>query len=135
MALLIDSSVFMTLERRGLTLGALATVAPDVPAALAAMTASELLVGVLRADTPERRQRREAFVEAVLSMVPVVAFDLRVARIHAQVWAQLMASGQTLGAHDLSIAATALAHGYTVLTDNLRDFRRVLGLRVLQPQW
>ena len=49
MAHLIDTSVFVALERRGLPLGALASVAPrasDAPVALASSTASELLVGV-----------------------------------------------------------------------------------------
>jgi predicted nucleic acid-binding protein len=68
MALLIDARVFITLERRGLPLGALAAVAPDEPVALAVITASELLIGVWRADTVERRLRRQAFVEAVLSV-------------------------------------------------------------------
>ena len=40
-----------------------------------------------------------------------------------------------IGAHDLQIAATALAWGYAVLTDNLRDFHRVPGLEVRQPIW
>ena len=44
-------------------------------------------------------------------------------------------AGQTTGAHDLLIAATALAHGYGVMTDNIRDFERVPGLEVRQPDW
>jgi hypothetical protein len=50
-----------------------------------------------------------------------------VARTHARLWAQL-AAGTPVGAHDLLIAATALAHGYAVLTDDPRDFGRVPGL-------
>jgi tRNA(fMet)-specific endonuclease VapC len=137
-AQLIDTSVFVALERRGLRLGALAGVAPgeaDAPVALASVTASELLVGVHRADTAERRLRREAFVEALLGAVPVLPFDLRVARTHARLWAQLAAAGTPVGAHDLLIAATALAHGYAVLTDNPRDFGRVPGLEVRRPSW
>ncbi len=37
--------------------------------------------------------------------------------------------------HDLIIAATALANGYGVLTENVRDFIRVPGLEVRQPTW
>lgn len=135
MTLLIDSSVFIALERRRVTLDALVHVAPDEPVALASITASELLAGVYRADSLARRVQREAFVEAILERVPVLPFDLLVARIHAQLWAELTTSGQLIGAHDLLIGATALAHGYSVLTDNLRDFRRVPGLNVRQPTW
>ncbi len=135
MAQLIDSSVFIALERRRQSLGRLAEVVPDEPVALASITASELLAGVYRADTQERRLRRQAFVEAILEVIAVIPFDLRVARIHAQIWSQVLASGQTIGAHDLLIAATALAHGYAVLTDNAREFHRVTSLEVRQPDW
>ncbi len=37
--------------------------------------------------------------------------------------------------HDLLIAATALAYGHSILTHNLREFRRVPGLDVRQPRW
>jgi predicted nucleic acid-binding protein len=134
-ALLIDSSVFIALERRGQDPGALVTIAPDQDIAIASITASELLIGVHRSDSPERRVRREAFVEAVLQLAPTVPFDLRVARTHAQLWAALMAAGQQIGSHDQLIAATALAHGYAVLTENLREFQRVPGLVVRQPTW
>jgi tRNA(fMet)-specific endonuclease VapC len=99
-------------------------------ATLAAITASELLTGVHRADTPERALRREAYVESILEAVPVLPFDLRVARVHARLSAELARSGRRIGAHDLEIAATALAHGQPVLTANPRDFARVPGLAV-----
>ena len=136
MALLIDSSTFIALERRGQTLGRLATVARmDESVALAAITAAEPLTGVHRADTRERRIVRERFVETVLASVPSLAFDVTVARVYATLWADLHAVGQIIGAHDLMIAATALAHGYQVLTDNIRDFERVPGLTIQQPAW
>ncbi len=135
MAQLIDSSVFIALERGGQPLSALVAAIPDEPIALSSITVSELLVGVHRANTPERRLRREAFVEAIIGSIPILPIDLRVARTHAQVWAQLLAAVQPIGAHDLLIAATALAHGYAVLTQNLRDFQRVPGLLVQQPTW
>lgn len=113
----------------------LASVTVNEPIALAGITASELLMGVHRADSASRRMRREAFVEGILALVPILPFDLRVARIHAQIGAELMAVGQVIGAHDLIIAATALAHGYAVLTENVRHFQRVPGLVVQQPQW
>ncbi len=135
MAVLIDASVFIALERRGLppehTLGLVGTE----EAALASITAAELLAGVFRADAPARRLRREAFVEAVLAALPVRPFDLRVARVYAQLLAHLAAAGQPIGTHDLLIAATAVAEGSTVFTENVRDFRRVPGLAVQQPSW
>jgi tRNA(fMet)-specific endonuclease VapC len=39
--------------------------------------------------------------------------------------------GQVIGAHDLWIAATALAHGLGIATGNTEEFERVPGLRVI----
>lgn len=134
MAQLIDTSVFIELERRGEPLSTLEAAIPGQSVALAAITASELLVGLHRA-TSAHRSRREAFVATVLEQFPVLAFDLGVARIHAQLLADLAATGHRIGANDLLIAATAVAHGYDVLTDNLREFARVPGLVVHRPAW
>jgi tRNA(fMet)-specific endonuclease VapC len=53
--------------------------------------------------------------------------------MHAQLWADLEARGEPLGAHDLWIAATALAYGFGVFTNDRRGFGRVSGLRVVAP--
>jgi len=135
MARLVDSSVVIEMERRDRSLGALRRIVPGEPLALAAITASELLVGVHRAASPERRSRRLDFIEAVLGEVPIIPFDLPIARVHARVLAELTATGQMIDANDLLIAATALAHGYDVLTHNLRHFERVPRLVVHRPSW
>ena len=95
------------------------------------MIVSELLMGVHRANTEERRQRRSAFVEAVISGVGVLDFTVPAARIHAEIYAELAKKGQMIGAHDLIIAATARCHDLSVLTDNVQEFSRVPGLRVI----
>jgi predicted nucleic acid-binding protein len=51
--------------------------------------------------------------------------------VHAGVWAELTERGHVIGAHDLWIAATAVAHGFGVATRNAGEFARVPGLRVL----
>jgi tRNA(fMet)-specific endonuclease VapC len=45
----------------------------------------------------------------------------------------LAARGELIGAHDLWIAATALAHGMGLATGNTREFKRVPGLRLIEP--
>jgi predicted nucleic acid-binding protein len=55
----------------------------------------------------------------------------QVARVHADIWAQLTARGEVIGAHDLWIAATALAHGMGLATGNTREFKRIPGLRLV----
>ena len=128
MGTLIDSSVLIAAERGDLDIAARLGEQPDEPVAIAAITASELLHGVHRATRSDQRNRRHAFVERLLSAVPVLPFDLVVARIHAGLWAQLAAKGTMVGTHDLLIAATAIAAGYRVATRDGRSFPKIPGL-------
>jgi tRNA(fMet)-specific endonuclease VapC len=125
--ILLDSSVIIAAERRRLELGAVTAGRLDLTY-LSVITASELLHGVHRADTPRRQLARSAFVEAVLAAFPILELDLAAARVHAKLWADLQSAGGSIGAHDLWIAASALAHSLTVMSTNARDFGRIPGL-------
>src|SRR5688572_20478956 len=125
MALLIDSTILIGLERRGKDSAEVITVIPEEDLAIAAITASEILVGVYSADSQQRRARRERWVEDALGRFPILPFDLEVARRYAQLWFDLSAAGGMIGLHDIQVAATALSQGYAVLTENVRDFERV----------
>ena len=129
MGLVLDTSVFIRIER-GQTVDFSAWVRYG-ESFISAVTVSELLVGVHRADNEARRARRLAYVEGVLSRFVVLAFTTEVARIHAEVMAAMMQRGQLTGPHDALIAATALCHGCAVLTADPVDFGRVPGLVVL----
>ena len=135
MALLIDSSVFIALKRRGLPATEITAITSDASPAIASITASELYIGLHRANTPDRRARRTAFLATVLGIVQVIPFDLDAAKEHARVRVELAAAGTPIGPNDLIIAATALIRGDTVMTDNVREFVRVPGLSVAQPTW
>ncbi|WP_437931001.1 type II toxin-antitoxin system VapC family toxin [Sorangium sp. So ce291] len=131
MGALIDSSVLIAAERGKLDLEQVLRDHGDEPVAIAMITASELLHGVHRAVEASQRARREAFVERLLAHLSLIPFDLVVARVHARLSAELAARGSPVGAHDLLIAATALAVGYDVATRDARSFPRIPGLTVL----
>ena len=95
--------------------------------AIAAITAAELLVGVELSDA-KTRSSRSAFVESVLSAIPIEPYDLDVARTHASLLAHMRRTGRPRGAHDLLIAATALAHGRTVVSADPAGFAGLPGL-------
>ena len=128
MGTLLDSSILISLERTASML----RLADDEEVAIAAITASELLYAVHRADS-QRRAQREAFVEHVLRVLPIYPFSLETARVHARLWADLAAAGRLIGPHDLIVAATALALGWSVATHNAGEFSRVPGLVVHRP--
>jgi tRNA(fMet)-specific endonuclease VapC len=130
MGLMVDTNVFIGFEKSGNPID-LSAWDNSQKVFISVVIVSELLMGVHRANTEERRRRRSAFVEAVISGVGVLDFTVPAARIHAEIHAELAKKGQMIGAHDLIIAATARYHDLSVLTDNVEEFSRVPGLRVI----
>lgn len=129
-ATLIDASILIAAKRGRLDWDRVLAEHAAEETALAAITASEILHGVHRAPSARTRTRRDAFVEQLLTKLPVIPFDLLAARVHARVWAELAAKGVGVGVHDLLIGATALAIGGRVATRDLRSFPRIPGLEV-----
>ena len=129
MAVLIDTDLLVDLEH-GVVNPEVENEIGDEERAISVITVSELLHGVHRASGAQRT-RRHAFVEHLLGGMRALEVTEQIARVHADIWAQLAAKGQLIGAHDLWIAATALAHGMGIATGNADEFQRVPGLRVI----
>jgi tRNA(fMet)-specific endonuclease VapC len=131
-AALIDSSVFIAGERRQIALSDLLVALEGEEVVLSAVTASELLYGLHRAQTAAQRNRRQAYIDTILEHMAVVPFDLAVARVHAALSAERDRIGSQIGAHDLMIAATAMAHDYRVATRDLRSFSKIPNLETIR---
>lgn len=130
MGLILDTSLLIADERGKFDMPGFLRPFAGIQPIIAAVTASELLHGIERAQEPARKERRRRHVEALLAVLFVQPFGMPEARVHARIWAELAGQGNLIGAHDLQIAATALAHDCEVATLNLREFRRVPGLKV-----
>lgn len=128
MAVLIDTSVLVSAERRGRSVEG---VLGERDRAISVITASELLHGVHRAKDARIRARRQAFVEHLISSIEPLPITTPVARAHAEIWARLEQDGEVIGAHDMWIAATAISNGMEVATANVVEFERVPGLGVV----
>lgn len=133
MGLLIDSSAIIASARGKFSFPELIRRYENESMAISAITASELLHGIYRSRHVEIIQRRREFVESVFELLPIIPFDLAIARLHAQLWANLQTNGRMIGAHDLQIAATALTIGFSVVTLNEREFGLIPNLIVLNP--
>ena len=68
--------------------------------------------------------------ETLCRPYPILPWTMEVAWHYGETYRALAATGQLIGANDLWIAATALAHGHAVVTNNEDEFRRVPGLVV-----
>lgn len=130
MGALVDTSSLIAAERGELDLEKILRDSFDEEIAIAAITASELLHGVHRLKGGMKQARAERFVEALLDRLPVMPFDMAAARVHARLGSELAAKGIAVGAHDLMIAATAVAVDFDVATRDLRSFPRITGLTV-----
>lgn len=130
MGILIDSSVLIEIERGRIDPAPHLAKRGDEQAFVSVVSVSEILYGSHRTADPAVRHRRLAMSEALLAQFKVLHIDLAVARIHAQLKAELAARGTPVGPHDLWLAATCLMHGLTMVTGNLREFQLVPGLAV-----
>jgi len=116
--LILDTSILIAAERGSVNLAGAA--GGDADAALPAIAVAEYLAGVHLAATEQQRQTRRAFLELALDALPIEDYTRRVAGRHGELLAFVRSSGTTRGAHDLIIAATALATGRTILTTDDR---------------
>lgn len=92
---------------------------------LSALVAAELWTGAHKAADPTRARLK---LEALFELFEIVPFDAEAARHYGEIRAQLEKSGNPIGSIDQIIAAHARSAGATLLTANLREFKRVPGL-------
>ena len=90
------------------------------------VTLAELLYGV---QVSNRKKENRAAVDAFALHLAVLEWSRGAAEHYAEIRADLKHKGQLIGANDLMIAAHARSIGATVVTNNVKDFSRVKGLK------
>lgn len=95
--------------------------------AISSVTVAELTYGAHRSTEPAANL---AAVEEFVALLTVLPFDIGAAQHAGQVRAELAGLGTPIGAYDVLIAGHARSLGLVVATGNVREFRRVPGLRV-----
>lgn len=136
MGLILDSSILISVERRKQNvwdlLEYLDTSHQEPQTALSVISVIELSHGIYRAKSSTDRQQRQGFVEELCLAVPIQPVTLEIARLAGKLVGEQAAKGITFPTADLLIGATALHLGYAVATHNVRHFRLIPGLTVLQ---
>lgn len=94
---------------------------------VSAISEGELRCGALKSGAPARNG---AAVEALLRPFQILPFGRECVPAYAKLRFELDNAGMRIGALDQLIAAQAIALGLIVVTNNVREFRRVPGLRV-----
>lgn len=94
---------------------------------LSSVTVAELFFG---AEIGKTKKKNRIIVEGFVSNFEVIPFDERCCQTYAKIRASLEKSGSLVGPMDLLIAAITLAHNLRLVTNNIKEFRRIRGLRV-----
>ena len=94
---------------------------------ISAITLIELIYGAEKSATPEKNL---AVIEGFTARLEVFPFDNEAAAHTGMIRSELAKAGTPIGPYDQMIAGHARSRGLIVVTNNLREFERVPGLRV-----
>jgi tRNA(fMet)-specific endonuclease VapC len=115
------------MKRSSTALLAKVRTVPLAQQTVSVVTVAELLYGVkLSSDTGRLREAYEAFIRHLT----VLDWTTAAAEEYANIRADLKLRGEMIGANDLLIAAHALSLKATLVTNNVREFRRIKRLKI-----
>ena len=92
---------------------------------LPVIVVAELYYGAVKS---AKREQNLSRYSSFTKLYNIVSFDNNAARIYGDIRSQLETKGQTIGGNDLIIAASTLAKGAVLVTNNTKEFSRVDGL-------
>lgn len=95
---------------------------------ISSVTLAELWYGVSKSEYIQKN--REALEEFILPL-EIADFDEKAAETYGNVRANLENAGTPIGSMDLLIGSHALSRRTTLVTNNLREFKRINGLKVV----
>ena len=93
--------------------------------AISSITLSELIYGAEK--SPNVDKNLEA-IEEFVSHLEVLPYDAKASQHYGQIKASLEKRGEIIGENDIHIAAHAISQGLILVTNNLREFKRVPNL-------
>ncbi len=93
---------------------------------ISVVTYYEILNGLFFKDAKSQLNSFENFI----TLNEIVPLDEKIAQKAAKIFAELRKNGQIIGHNDVLIAATALIHDFTLISNNVNHFNRIEGLKV-----
>jgi predicted nucleic acid-binding protein len=136
MGLILDSSVLVAAERQGKNARQmLVTIANEIgetTVGVSVMSLIEMAHGAARANTPERKTKRQAFIEELVIAMPVYPITTGLALRAGRIDGENQARGIRVPLADLLIGVTALELDYAVGTANVRHFQQIPNLSVVR---
>lgn len=124
--ILLDTNVLIHIMQDRPAVVAKVKATPSNELAISAITRYEIENGLLRLGNPLPRRK---VVHNLCRDMELVPFDEAAALEAAQIRVDLETKGQVIGPLDLLIAGTARSRGAVLVTNNMKEFSRVAGLR------
>ena len=93
--------------------------------AISSITLSELIYG---AEKSSNVSKNLEVIEEFISHLDILPYDAKASQHYGQIKATLERKGEIVGENDIHIAAHAISQGLTLVTNNLREFKRVANL-------
>lgn len=97
----------------------------DAPIGISVISYGELIFG---AQKSQQLNQNLAKVHQLRNIYPLINVDAPVMECFGSLKAGLQTQGTTIADFDLLIGASALTHGYQVVTNNIRHFEKIPGL-------
>jgi predicted nucleic acid-binding protein len=98
-----------------------------------AVVVGELFAGAFRSKAHTRHAKN--IRDRVLPLLNIIPYDVRAAEAYGRLRAELEDAGMRLADPDLQTAGTALTHGLTLVTGNVKHYARVPGLAISSALW
>lgn len=132
MGFLIDTCIWIDVERGRISPADVASITGDQPVFLSPVTMAELKYGAEMAPDLDIRQKRLAALRR-LSRKPLLRIDEHTGEIFGDLAAQVRRAGRTVRyrVQDLWLASQAIQHGCAFLTHNSNDFKDIPGLDLI----
>lgn len=94
---------------------------------ISSVTYAELVHGVEKSQSIERNRLA---LTLLLANIEILDFDVNAAESYGKIRADLEKKGMPIGPLDMMIAGHAMSHGYTVVTNNTKEFCRIENLLI-----
>jgi tRNA(fMet)-specific endonuclease VapC len=94
---------------------------------LSSVTAAELFFG---AEKSKAKKKNWEIAESFVSTFEIIPFDGKSSRIYAKIRASLEKAGNPIGPMDLLIASISLANDFILVTHNIKEFKRIKGIKL-----
>lgn len=127
MAFLIDTDIIIYSVKQNSTVQEYFRKNAALPKAISVITYGELLYGAKKS---EKVEKNLAVIHRIAEIFPIIDITRSIIEAFSDLKSSLEESGSIIPDLDLLIASTALSLNYTLVTNNIRHFQRINGLKI-----